>query len=539
MAKRVFLNGLVRTLESPSEGHQAIAIDDDKIVFVGSNEDVKAALPGAEQVDLDGRTILPGFTDSHTHFKRASGFLALHLDFEGLGVDSVDAVASAVGERALIAPAGQWIQGDGLEPGRLAEGRFPSRYELDKVSHGHPVVLRSVGRHVVVANSRALEEAGIDETTQDPLGGRIERDADGVPTGVLHEEAKLRLDANRSDTVIPPDSVKDRIGALSRAVELLSSAGIVAIHEMPRDPDQISDWMVLRETEPPRVRVRFYVRGLAAQTSVYDLLRTGLRSGFGDEWLKLGGVKFSVDGSGTFGNAMVYDAYPGQADNFGLQRVDSAEFADGIRLSHEGGLQIAVHAIGQRAVDLALDAFAALKVPRPELAERRHRIEHAYLPARDGQLERIKDLGLVLSTQTSFIEAVGDAWRRVFADDELEGVMPVRTALDLGIPLQLNSDFPCSKLNPFIGLQAAMDRKTSEGYVLDSSQSIDMEEALRAMTHQPAHTAFEEAWRGHLKPGYAADLIVLDRDPLATPADELAATKVLTTMVGGKVVFEA
>lgn len=535
----IFNNCVVRPLESAGESHEAIAIEGDRIALVGSLAEAQSALPGAELVDLEGGVVLPGFTDSHTHFKRASGFLSLHIDFDQVEPRNIADVAAAVASRVAVEPAGKWIQGDGLEPTRLDEERFPTRQELDRVSADNPVVLRSVGRHVVAANSLALNIAGIDAATDDPPGGRIERDDAGDPTGVLHEEAKLRLDANRADTVIPPDSPKDRVTALSRAVELLNRFGIVAIHEMPRDPDQISDWLRLREQERLRVRVRFYVRGLAAQTSVYDLLRTGLRSGFGDEWLKLGGVKFSIDGSGTFGNAMVYDPYPGQPDNRGLQRVETEEFVDAIRLSHEGGLQIAVHAIGQRAVDMALDAFAALEVSQLELAARRHRIEHAYLPRRAGQLERMRDLGLVLSTQPSFIEAVGDAWRRVFADDDLTGIMPIATAMRLGIPIQFNSDFPCSKLNPFVGIKAALVRQTATGHILDPSEAIGVEDALRFMTHAPAHTAFEESWRGHLLPGYAADLVVVDEDPLQTAPEDLDQIGVVQTIIGGETVYSA
>lgn len=537
--RSILVNGIVRTLEPGAPTAEAVAIDGDRIAFVGSSEDAREALPGADLIDVDGATVLPAFTDSHTHFKRASAFLSLYIDFDAVAPTSVADVVGAVGARAQVEPSGTWVQGDGLDPTRLAEVRFPTRHELDAATREHPVVLRSVGRHVVAANSLALERAGIDETTPDPPGGRIERDDTGMPTGVLHEEAKLRLDANRADTVIPPDSPKDRVAALSRAVDLLSRFGIVAIHEMPRDPDQIGDWLRLREIEKPRVRVRLYIRGLAAQTSVYDLLRTGLRSGFGDEWVRLGGVKFSIDGSGAFANAMVYEPYPGQPDNVGLQRVDREEFVAAVRSSHEAGLQIAVHAIGQRAVDMALDAFAALDIPGPDLAARRHRIEHAYLPPREGQLARIRNLGLVLSTQPGFIEAVGDSWRRVFADDVLAGVMPVRTAHAMGIPIQFNSDFPCSQLNPFIGIQAAVDRRSSSGHVLDASEAVGVEDALQFMTHAPAHTAFEDDWRGHLVVGHAADLIAVDRDPLATPLDELARIRVVRTMVGGTTVYEA
>ena len=533
------MNGRVRLLgtSGPTRTTEAVGGIGSTIVAVGPLAEVRESVSGADEIDMDGGTLLPAFTDSHTHFKRASTFLALYIDFSALAPTSIGDVQSAVTEKITVQAPGAWVQGDGLEPGRLREGRFPTRHELDAVAPGQPVVLRSVGRHVVAANSAALAAAGIDAATPDPPGGRIDRDDLGEPTGVLHEEAKLRLDANRADTVIPPETEKDRLAALSQAVGLLHRHGIVAIHEMPRDPDQISDWLALREIEAPRMRVRFYIRGLAAQTSYEHLLGSGLRSEFGDEWLKLGGVKLSLDGSGAFGNAMTYDDYPDNPGYRGLQRIDRADFEAAVRRCHNGGLQLAVHAIGPRAVDMALDAFAALNVPRRDLAARRHRIEHAYLPGRSGQLERLRDLGLVLSTQPAAIEAVGDSWRRVFQDDALAGVMPLASAARLGIPIQINSDFPCAQLNPFIGIAAAVGRTTESGWVLDASESVGAAEALRWMTAAPAWTAFEESWRGTVEPGRVADLIVCDRDPLET--DDIAGTQVMLTMVGGEVVYRA
>ena len=534
----ILVNGHARVL-APTGGSsvaETVGVDGERIAFVGTLSDARSALPGADEIDIDGGTVLAGITDSHTHFKRASTFLAMYIDFDAVAPTSIEDVQRAVAERVTTEPPGKWIQGDGLDPTRLAEQRFPTRAELDHVAPSQPVVLRSVGRHVVAANSAALLSAGIDQTVPDPPGGRIERDDRGEPTGVLHEEAKLRLDANRADTVIPPENEKDRIGALSRAVELLHQHGIVAIHEMPRDPDQVSDWLALRESEPPRMRVRFYIRGLAAQTSYTDVLGAGLRTGFGDEWLKLGGIKLSLDGSGAFGNAMVFEPYPGRPGDFGLQRVETEDYVEAVRRCHDAGLQLAVHAIGARAVEMALGGFAALGVSGADLATRRHRIEHAYLPGAPGQLERIRELGLVLSTQPAAIEAVGDSWRRVFRDDEMTGVMPIASAESLGIPIQLNSDFPCAKLDPFVGVAAAVNRRTATGHILDRSQAIDAERALSYMTYQPAHTAFEESWRGRLGPGQAADVIVVNQDPVSVEAEELASTSVTMTVVGGRIV---
>jgi predicted amidohydrolase YtcJ len=538
VADTIFVNCIVRTPGESASIGDALAVSDGRILRIGARADV-LALGGrsTEIVDAAGGTLLPAFTDSHTHFKRASLAMEHFIDFEAVAPGAVADVCDAVGSRAATLPAGEWVQGDSLSSGGLRERRFPTRHELDAAAPGHPVVIRSVGRHVVAANTRALELAGITRETDDPPGGKIERDSSGEPTGVLHEQAQLRLDASRDDTVVPPVTVDDRVAALSKGVGLLNRLGIAAVHEMPREPDQIGDWLRLREVEQPRVRVRFYVRGVAAQTKLEYLTGLGLRTGFGDEWIRLGGVKISIDGSCIFRNALMYKPYPGSDTNTGIMRLSEKELHDAIRQAHDNGLQIAVHAIGQKAVDLALDAFADLGDDPVRLASRRHRIEHAYLPALPGQLERIRQLGLCLSTQVSFIEAVGDSWVEIFQDERLDGALPIADALGLGIHVQLNSDYPVSSLNPFVAIKSAVTRLTRQGRALDASQAIPVETALHLMTWAPAFTSFEDSWRGRLAPGLAADLIVTAEDPVRIAPVDLDKVTVTRTMVGGRTVF--
>jgi predicted amidohydrolase YtcJ len=540
-ADRVILNARVQTLEGSSgPQHEAVAIGaGGRVLATGSNREIQAlGGAGTEELDAGGATVLPAFTDSHTHFKRASVLLEYFINFDEVLPASVADVVDVVRKKAGQQPVGAWVQGDSLNPMHLAENRFPTRWELDEASTEHPVVLRSVGRHVVSANSLALRLAGIEHGTSDPQGGRIDRDAAGNPTGVLHEQAQLRLDANSADTVIPKVTADQRLTALSRGVSLLNQHGITAIHEMPREPEQIEDWLILREREDPRVRVRFYVRGLKAQTKLDDLLGLGLRGGFGDEWIRIGGVKISVDGSALFRNAMVYEPYPGTSDNLGLQRVDDDELVDAVRRAHRAGFQLAIHAIGQRAVDVALGAFRTLRTDGDEPRGRRHRIEHAYLPERGPQLEQMRDLGLIYSTQASFVEAEGDTWCDIFADEELDGVMPLARALELGVHVQLNSDFPCSPLDPLLGVQAAVTRRTRGGRQLDPRQAVSARTGMRLMTDAPAYTAFEEGWRGRLERGYVADLMLMDRDPTQVAADEITSVRVVHTMVGGRTVHQ-
>jgi predicted amidohydrolase YtcJ len=444
-------------------------------------------------------------------------------------------VLAAVESKAATLPPDAWIQGDGLNDTALFERRFPVRQELDAVSGGRPVVLRSVGRHVVCANTLALQLAGIDRDTVSPTGGRIDLDADGEPTGVLHEQGKLRLDMTRADTVIPRFSEDERVAALASGMRFLHENGIAGIHEMAREADEIGDYLRLKERGGLNVRVRMYIRGIESATRLEHLLALGLRTGLGDDWFRLGGVKFSIDGSGLARNAAVYDPYPGQPDNVGLLRIEQQELDQAVEAAHHGGLQIAVHAVGQRAVDMALDSFERIDGDGSVRA-RRHRIEHAYYPERPGQLRRLVDLGLVWSTQPSEIDEVGDGWLDIFGADRLVGCVPLRTGLDLGLPVVINSDYPVTSLNPFVGIAAAVTRRTANGERLDPAQAVSVDEALRMMTNGPAYVGHCEDVAGSLEPGKFGDLVILSADPYEVAPEELGETRVTATIVGGQLV---
>ncbi|MBB5786878.1 amidohydrolase [Jiangella mangrovi] len=508
----------------------AVLVRGRRIAAVGRGEDLLSA--GADVADLAGRWVLPGFTDSHTHFHRTAMLAEYFLDFAELHpADSVAALLDVVAARYAVTPEGAWIQGDNLAPAALAERRFPTRWELDAVAPDRPVLLRGTGKHVVAANSLALRLAGIDATTPDPPGGAIERDEAGEPTGVLHERAKLRLDTTRTDTVVPGLSEADRMRALAAGIARLHELGITAIHEITRTADEFADYQRLRASSGLGVRVRAYVRVVEGQASLDDLAAVGVRSGLGDDLLRFGGVKVSVDGSDEHRNAALHEDYPGHPGHRGLIRIEAAELDAVVRRAHGLGLQTAVHAIGPRAVDLALDAFAGIGDPHG-VRRLRHRIEHAYLPPRPGQLETMRDLGLVLSTQPAFLEAGGDGWREIFGADAGPRFLPLRTALDLGLVVQANSDVPCARLDPLVGIRAAVRRTTRAGTHLGAAEAVTVAEAVAMYTRAPAWTAFEEDRRGAVEAGMLADLTVVSGDPVA----ELDTFTVDATVVDGRLV---
>ncbi len=517
---------------TPGVAHpgDALAIRDGEIVAVGFWSELRAgAGPATRVLDVAGRTVLPAFIDSHTHFHRGAVLRRCFLDLERLAPPGIAELLEHVRARAAELPPDAWVQGDSLSASRLAEHRFPDRHELDRVVPGQPVILRGIGKHVIAANTRALMAAGIDRDTPDPPGGRIERDEAGDPTGILHEAAKLRLDSSRPDTVVPSPSAADRRAALRAAYRELHVAGIATIHEMVRLPEEADDHAALRADGQLGVRVRLYYRIHESPISLDWLISLGIRHGLGDDWLRILGVKISVDGFCIFRNAAVEQPYLGEPANRGLLRIEPWRLDELVARADRQGLQVAVHAVGVRAVDHALDAFerAGPTFSRP------HRLEHAYVDVDAARLRRAHRLGLAWSVQPAFLEAYRREWADAFAPARIDSLMPLRTGADIGLPMVLNSDFPCAPFDPLDGIRLAVSRTLAGGPPVHE-QVLSTVEAWRAYTTTPAEIAGDERL-GRLEVGARADLIVLDGDPFASDPD-IPTTVVRATMVDGRLV---
>ena len=508
----------------------ALAIRDGTIVAIGSWAGLRDDVgPETTVIDLGGRTVTPAFIDAHTHFHRGAVVRRFYLDFESLAPPDVATVLAHVADRAETTPDGDWIQGDSLSPSRLREGRLPDRHELDRAAGHHPVVLRGIGKHVVAANSAALAAAGIDTTTVDPPGGRIERDASGEPTGILHETAKLRLDQSHVETVVPTPSPDARRDALAASYGDLHRAGIATIHEMIRLPEEADDHAALRADGRLSVRVRLFYRVHESPLSLDWLERLGIRRGLGDDWLRVQGVKISVDGFCIFRNAAVEEPYRGEPDNRGLLRIDEPTLDDLVARANRQGLQIAVHAVGPRAVDLALDAFerAGPPIAGP------HRLEHAYLDPDPARFARVRDLGLVWSTQPAFLGAYRREWAGAFEPARVDRIMPLRAGVDAGLTVLLDSDFPCAPFDPLDAIRLATDRRGHDGETAHPER-LTVTEAWRAYTTTAADVAGDDRL-GRIAVGARADLIALDEDPF-DPATDMARLAVRATIVDGTLV---
>jgi predicted amidohydrolase YtcJ len=529
----VLANGRIRATFDDDQPASALSIRGGTVVGWGTADDARAAVGRtAEIIDLGGRIVLPAFIDSHTHFHRAAQVRHLFLDFDRLRPTSVADVLDAVATRAADRP-GTWIQGDSLRPATLAEGRLPARQELDAAAGGRPVILRGVGKHVVAASSAALAAAGIDRTTADPPGGRIEHDSDGEPTGILHERAKLRLDPSDAATVVPAVAEADRRTALRAALGDLHRLGITTIHEMIRLPDEVNDWTALHASAERLLRLRLFYRIHETPIELDDLVALGIRRGIGDDWLRVLGVKISVDGWCTFRNAAVDEPYVGEPANRGLFRIEPGPLAALVARANGQGLQIALHAVGGRAVDVALDAFIAAG---PASAGP-YRLEHGHLDVGANRLARMRDLDVVWSVQPGLLEHNLADWEQSLEPDRIEAILPLRTAGRLGLRTIHNSDVPSGPQAPLAAIAAAVTRAipSRPGRTIAADQAIGLGEAWRAWTEAPAATA-GDLGLGRLGPGALADLVVLDDDPRQSSIEALAVRPVFATMIDGRFV---
>jgi predicted amidohydrolase YtcJ len=493
-------NGLIRTLDPQVPTQRALAIAGDRIAGgVGVHE---TALASPEVVDLGGRVVVPGFTDSHVHFPTWA--LAQHeVSLDGCG--SLDEVLGRV--RGLgPGPAG-WLRGYGWRSGDWKPAREPTRHDLDPLTGDTPAALIAKDYHSLWLNSAALAFANGDLEVE---GGVVERDEHGEPTGVLREEACWRF--KERYIVVSDDAYLE---AMREGVRLANARGVTSVHDKDGWLGALRLWRKLEERGQLTLRVW--------QSIPADLVgaarEVGLRSGLGSPLLRLGYLKVFMDG--TLGSQTAW-----LLDGSGVQITSGAELAEIVRRGAEAGFPVAVHAIGDRANREALDAFEATQELWRPLGLR-HRIEHCQLLAPE-DLSRFAQLGVACSVQFSHAPSDRDLADRFWAG-KTDGAYAFKSLLDSSAVVANGSDAPIEELDPLAGIRAGVRRTIDERPAWHGEQALSVDEAFQATCVAPAWLAGDERWRGKLTPGYAADLVVLDRDPWA----DLDA-QVVATMVAGR-----
>lgn len=523
----VLYNASILTMNARQPRAESVAIAYGRFLAVGSSEEVRGlASARTVQVNLDGKTVVPGFIDAHSH--PASAGLS-HLRMVDCDLRSIAAIRAALRQRAAQTPAGEWVLGFKYDDTKTAEARFLTTADLDAVTTEHPLMVEHRGGHTAYVNSLALERAGVSEGSPDPPGGHFHRDsASGRLSGRIEERATEVF------TNLIPDKVSadDRRQGVKLISEMMTRAGVTSVHDAYGTPEDLRAYQDAYEAGELRLRVYC----LIGSAHLERMLEAGIRTGFGNEWVRVGAMKITCDGSISERTARLSQPYIGRPDYYGILVTEEEELYERARKAHEAGWQIGIHANGDVAIDTTLRVYERLQRELPR-RDPRFRIEHCTV-VNDSLIDRIRALGAIPNPFSTYVYYHGEKMRE-YGAERLNSMFAVRSFLDKGVSVTMTSDYPPGPFEPMMALQSMVTRTDSRGNPWGLKQRISVEEALRVGTVHGAYASFEEGRKGSIEPGKLADLVVLGRDPLREDPFSLINIPVERTMVGGRWVFEA
>ena len=525
-ADLILYNGRVHTMEPGQPTRQAVAVVGNRIAAVGDDAGIWPWKgPDSELIDLKGRALIPGLIDGHVHF----GSYARALYRVDLAeVDTLQEVVRRVAARAASASPGEWLLGWGWNHNLWKEGRFPRKEDVDAITGGHPMSLRSKDGHVVWVNSAALKLAGIGPNTPDPSGGEIERDpGTGEATGILKENAQDVI-----ARLIPETAMDTLQKMLKEAFANAHSLGLTGVHNREGAAELAAFQELIKRGE---MGLRIY--GSIPVEDLEAAIALGIRSGMGNEWLRMGGVKIFCDGALGSRTADMLEPYDSAPGNRGIEVTGSEELQRLVRRAASAGIHANIHAIGDRANRRALDALEA-SICAGEGAGLRHSIEHVQV-IHPADLPRLGKLDVIASMQpihcTSDMKMADLHW-----GERARYSYAWRSLLKSGAKLSFGSDCPVEPLNPLYGIYAAATRQARDGTPDGGwypEERLSIEEAVRGFTLGPAYASGEEKLKGSITPGKLADLVALSQDILALPPAEILCTQVDYTILDGKLVY--
>jgi predicted amidohydrolase YtcJ len=546
-ADLLLVNGKMITVDAKDSVAQAIAIQNGKIVAVGSNDEVrKHAAKNARIIDLRGRTATPGLIDSHCHFDETTTIYDLDLS----NIKSVAEAVELVRQKVANTPPNVWIQGAGWDESKLAELRYIYASDLDKVSPNNPVWLGHTTGHYGVANSQALRLAKITADTKNPPAGIIDRDSQGRPTGVLKEDPAM----NMVISLIPPYSHDQQRNGLLKMMADFNKEGMTAAKDPGILPERWDIYRELLNENKSTVRIfALFLGGTTMESARATLARLQQQpkppQSLGEGMLFSGGVKIFMDGSGGGRTAWVYEPWHKKstdidAGNTGYPALDPAIYQQMVKLFHDAGFHVSTHAVGDRAIDWVVDTYAAVLRDKPTNGLR-HGVIHCNIPtdhaiATMADMQKKFDAGYP-ETQAPFLWWIGDTYAGTFGAQRDARLMPYNTYLQKGIVWGGGSDYPVTPFPARYGLWSSVVRKTLKGVYgsqpFGTAESVDIHVALKSYTIWAAHQLFLEDRIGSLEPGKDADIAVWDRNLYSIPSDDLKNLKCELTLLRGKVVY--
>ncbi len=492
----ILYNGSIWTVNTRQPRAEAVAISGGRFLGVGSNDEILAlAAGGAKKIDLGGNTVLPGFIDAHSHPAEAG---LDHLRMVDCDLRSIADILSALRKRATETPAGGWVLGFKYDDTKTSDGRPLMLADLDGAVPDHPVFVEHRGGHTAWVNSLAMKMVKVDDKTPDPAGGKYDHDpVTGHLTGHIREKAKTGFQS------LIPSNLDD-----------------LRAYQEARDAGELS----------------FRVYCLIGFQFISQMLAAGIRTGLGDEWVRVGAMKMICDGSISERTARLSQPYIGRPDDFGILVAGEDELYPLARKAHAAGWQLGTHANGDVAIDTTLRLYERLQRELPR-RDPRFRLEHCTV-VNDSLIQRIKALGAIPTPFSTYAYYHGEKMKE-YGPERVNHMFALRSFIDAGIRPTQASDYPPGPFEPMMALQSEVTRTDSKGNVWGPMQKITVEEAIRVGTMNGSYASYEEDVKGSIEPGKVADLVVLGRDPFKVDPSELIDIPVQRTMVGGKWVWES
>ena len=523
----VLHNANIYTVNAKEPRAQAVAISRGRIFAIGSDADVLHLVSAAtKKIDLGGKTVLPGFIDAHSHPAMAG---VMHLRMVDCDLRSIAAIQAALRERAAKTAAGEWVLGFKYDDTKTSDGRRLNVSDLNAAVPDHPVQIEHRGGHTAYCNTLALQKAGIDDKTPDPPGGKIDHDAaTGKLSGRVAESARGLL-----DRVIPANLTRDdhREG-VKLISKMLAKTGITSAHEAQGTPTDLLAYQDAHEAGELLYRAYCFIN----YRYIDAMITAGVRTGLGDEWVRVGAMKLVCDGSISERTARLSQPYEGRPNDYGILVMTEEELYSYGRKAHLAGWQIGTHANGDVGIDTTLRVYERLQRENPR-HDPRYRLEHCTV-INDDLVARIKALGAIPTPFSTYVYYHGEKMK-YYGAERLNHMFALRTFLDNGIRATQASDYPPGEFIPMMALQSEVTRTDTKGNVWGPKQKIMVEEAIRVGTLHGAYASYEENVKGSLEAGKVADLVVLGRDPMKEDPSTLVTIPVERTMAGGGWTYES
>ena len=520
----IVVNGRVFTVDPAQPRAEAFAIKDGRFIAVGSTADIRnLAKQRTQVIDAQRMTVTPRFIDAHCH---PSGINELYE--VNTNLRSIKEIQEALKKRAATLPPDQWVVGTMFDDTKLTDDHPLNRFDLDAAVSDHPVVVNHRGGHTSWYNTRALELAEISRRTPDPEHGRFFRDANGELTGRVAELARQVFNTVGKRPQFTPEQQRERSRSGMRYIsELLTAAGLTTVHDAGTSLEKVTAYEDTFRNGELRHRAYMMIRGDNIVRSFYG---TGLYTGFGNEWIRVGGIKFTADGSASERTMRMSTPYVG-TDDHGILTMTQDQIYAAVDEAHRRGFQVGVHANGDVTIDMVLKAYerALAQWPNPD---RRHRIEHCTLVNPD-LIRRIKAVGAIPTPFWTYVYYHGEKWSE-YGAEKLKWMFAHRSFVDAGIHVPGASDYGPGPFEPMMAIQSMVTRKDYKGKEWGTNQKVTVDEALKIGTINGAYASHEENVKGSITPGKLADFVILEKDPHEVNPDEIKDIKIVRTVVGGK-----